>query len=138
MGFPMGFDRYFVLRKDGLKDNACAGFPRNSGTLGCGLFRCVEKVVGGIRSADFLAYVRGVAAGRGSFATFGVEALDGCGARENAGAFVAHDVDEKPGNGIGVRRRSISNGFAGDTAAVVRFPGWCGEMFAEGFAILVE
>jgi hypothetical protein len=70
--------------------------------------------------------VRSVASRRWCFAAFGVEALDGCDAGENAAAIVADDVDEKPWNGIGVRRRRIGNGFAG------------GEMFAEEFAILVE
>src|SRR5258706_10193196 len=102
------------------------------------LFRDVEQVVSGIRHADFLADVRSVAAGRWRFATFGVEALDSCGARKHAGAVVAQKVDEKPGNGIGVRRRRIGNGFASDAAAVVRFPGRSREMFAERFAILVE
>jgi hypothetical protein len=103
-----------------------------------GLFRHVEEIVSRVRDADFLADVRSVASGRWCFATFGVEALDGCDAGENAAAIVADDVDEKPWNGIGVRRRRIGNGFAGDTAAVARFPGRSGEMFAEEFAILVE
>jgi len=73
------------------------------GTPGGGLFPGVEKVVGGIGNADFLAAVRSVAAGRGRFAASGVEALDGGGAGEHAGTFVAHNVDQKPGNGVGVR-----------------------------------
>ena len=41
-----------------------------------GLLRRVEKIVGGIRDADFLVDVAGVAAGGRSFATLGIEALD--------------------------------------------------------------
>jgi hypothetical protein len=52
-----------------------------------------------------------------------VEALDGCGAREHAGAFVPHTIDEQPGNGLRVRGGRVGNGFAGDTAAVLRLPG---------------
>jgi len=51
---------------------------------------------------------------------------------------MAKDRDEKPWNGIGVRRRRIGNGLAGDTAAVVRFPRRSGEMLAEQFAVFVE
>ena len=40
------------------------------------LFRRVEKIVGGIRDADFLVDAAGVAAGGRSFATFGIETLD--------------------------------------------------------------
>src|SRR5229473_1442394 len=103
-----------------------------------GSLRGVEEVVGGVWNAEFLAEVRSVAAGGRCFAPFGVETLDGCGAGQHAAAIVADDVDEKPRNRIGVRRRRIGNGFAGNTAAVVRFPGRSGEMFAEGLAILVE
>jgi hypothetical protein len=98
----------------------------------------VEEVVSGVRDADFLADVRSVASGPWRFATFRVEALDGCGAREHPAAFMAEDMDEKPWNGIGVRRRRTGNRFAGNTAAVARFPGGSGRMFAEGFARLVE
>src|SRR5713101_8449858 len=98
----------------------------------------VEKVVGGVWNAELLAEVRSVAARRRCFAPFGIETLDGCGAGQHAAAIVADDVDEKPRNRISVRRRRIGNGFAGNTAAVVRFPGRSGEMFAEGLAILVE
>ncbi len=103
-----------------------------------GLFRRVQEVVSGVWDADFLADVRSVASGRWCLATFGVEALDGCDAGEHAAAIVTDDFDEKPGNGIGVRRRRIGNGFASNTAAVVCLPGGSGEMFTEGFAILVE
>jgi hypothetical protein len=41
-------------------------------------------------------------------------------------------------HGFEIRRRRIGTGFAGNTAAVARFPGRSGEMFAEGLAILVE
>src|SRR5712692_1749851 len=120
----------------GSQDAKNLGFSRRK--VKRGLFRGVEEVVSGVWHADFLANVRSVAAGRWCFATFGVEALDGCGAREHAATIVAEDVDEKPWNGISVRRRRIGNGFAGNTAAVTRFPGRSGEMFTEGFAILVE
>src|SRR5580704_5866227 len=132
MGVPMGFDRYMVLRESVPKDNANACFLRNRGNLVEGSLRGVEEVVGGIRHAEFLADVRSVAAGRGRFAAFGVEPLDGCSAGEHTVAFVGDNVDEKPGNRIGVGRRSVGNGFAGDTAAVFRFPGGPGEMFTEG------
>ena len=97
-----------------------------------------EEVVGGVGNAEFLAEVRSVAAGRRCLAPVGVEALDGGSARKDAAAIVADDVDQKPGNRISVGRGRIGNGFAGDTAAVVGFPGRSREMFAEGFAILVE
>ena len=134
----MGLDCNIVLRKGATKDNASARFPRYIGLPCSGLFRSVEKVVGGIRYADFLARVCRVAAGCGCFAAFCVEALDGCGAGEYAAAFMAHDVDEKPGNGISIRRRHIRNGFAGNAAPVICFPGRSGKMFAERFSVFVE
>src|SRR5258708_17438544 len=103
-----------------------------------GSLRGVEDVVGGVWNAEFLAEVRSVAAGGRCFAPFGVETLDGCCAGEHAAAIVADDVDEKPRNRLSVGRRRVGNGFAGNTAAVVRFPGRSGEVFAEGFAVLVE
>src|SRR5229473_3767772 len=103
-----------------------------------GSLRGVEEVVGGVWNAEFLAEVRSVAAGGRCFAPFGVETLDGCYAGERAAAIVADDVDEKPRNRLSVGRRRVGNGFAGNTAAVVRFPGRSGEMFTEEFAILVE
>ena|ERR1700720_165499 len=103
-----------------------------------GSLRGVEEVVGGVWNAEFLADVRSVATGRRCLTPFGVEALDGRYAGEHAAAIVADDVDEKPRNRIGVRRRRVGNGFAGYAAAIVRFPGRSGEMFAEVFAIVVE
>jgi hypothetical protein len=82
--------------------------------------------------------VSGVATSGGGFATFGVEALNGGGAGEYASAVVADDVDEQPGNGVGIWRRNVGDGFTGDAAAVVGLPGGPGEMFAEGLAIFVE
>jgi hypothetical protein len=102
------------------------------------LFGGVEEVVGGVGGAGFLAGVGGVAAGGGRFAAFGVEALDGGGAGEDAGAVMSEDGDEEPRNGIGIGRRSVGDGFAGDAAAIVGFPRGTGKMLAEGFAILVE
>jgi hypothetical protein len=97
-----------------------------------------EEVVGGVGDAEFLAGMCCVAAGGGGFATFGVEALDGGGAGEYAAAFMADDIDEEPGDGIGVRRRCIRNSFAGDAATVVGLPRGAGKMFAEGLAGGVE
>src|SRR5712675_1338191 len=97
-----------------------------------------EQIVGGVWRTDFLADVRSVAAGGGCFASFGVEALDGCGAGEHAAAFVGDDVDQEPGNGIWVGRRCVRDGFAGDTAAIAGFPRRPGEMFAEGLSVVVE
>ena len=76
--------------------------------------------------------------GGGGFTAFGVDALDAGGARENAVAFVADHVDKQPWDGVGIGRRSIGDGFAGDAAAIVRFPGGAGEMLAEWFAILIK
>src|ERR1700686_359742 len=103
-----------------------------------GSLRGVEKVVGGVGDAEFLVCVGGIAAGGWRFAAAGVEALNGGGAGEHASTIVADDVDEKPGNGIGVRRWGVGDGFAGDAAAVVGLPSGAGEMFAEGLAIFVE
>src|SRR5258708_9836721 len=103
-----------------------------------GSLRGVEEVVGGVWNAEFLAEVRSVAAGGRCFAPFGVQTLDGCYAGKHAAAIVADDVDEEPRNRLSVGRRRVGNGFAGNTAAVVRFPGRSGEMPAEEFAILVE
>jgi len=66
------------------------------------LFWCVEEIVGRIPHADFPAGVRSVAAGRGCFATFCIKALNGRDAREQAVAVVTDDVDEQPGNGLGI------------------------------------
>jgi hypothetical protein len=98
----------------------------------------VEEVVGGVGGAKFLAGVGGVATGGGGFAAFGVKALDGGGAGEDAGAVVGEDGDEEPGDGIGVGRGSVGDGFTGDAAAIVGLPGGAGKVFAEGFAVLVE
>src|SRR6267143_5589705 len=120
--------------------DAC-GLEEQSGILNGkteGSLRGVEEVVGGVWNAEFLAEVRSVAAGGRCFAPFGVETLDGCYAGQHAAAIVADDVDEKPRNRLSVGRRRVGNGFAGNTAAVVRFPGRSGKMFAEEFAILVE
>ncbi len=81
--------------------------------------------------------MRSVAARSWGFATLGVQALDACGRRQHAVAIVADDLDEKPGNGIGVNRH-IGDGFASHAASVVCLPGGSGEMFAEGLAMLVE
>src|SRR6266436_1249686 len=105
---------------------------------GCGSFRGVEKVVGGVGDAKLLANVGCVAAGGWRFATFGVEALDCRSAREDTGAVMAEDIDQEPRNGIRVGRGRIGNGLAGDAAAVGRFPRGSGEMFAEGLAIFIE
>src|SRR6267378_1756726 len=93
-----------------------------------GLLGGEEKIVGGVWCTHFLADVRSVAAGGGCFAAFGVEALDSCGAGEDAAAFVGDDVDQEPGNRIGVGRRCVGDGCAGHTAAIVGFPGRSGEM----------
>src|SRR5271163_305790 len=103
IGFAMSLERYIVVRKDVPKDNASARFRRYRAMPRSELLRSVEKVVGGIRHANFLTGVYRIASGRGRLATFGVEALDGGGAGEDAAAVMAHDIDEKPGNGIGVR-----------------------------------
>src|SRR5208282_62862 len=110
IGFAMSIERYIAARKDVPKDNASAGFPCYLGTSCSVLLRGVEEVVGGIGDAYFLSGTHGVAAGCGRFAAFGVEALDGCGAGEHAAAFMAHDIDEKPGNGISVGRRHVGDG----------------------------
>src|SRR5580704_863146 len=138
IGFAMNLERYIAVRKDVPKDNASARFLRYALMPSSGLLRSVEKIVGGIGNTDFLARVCRVAAGCGGFASFGVEALNAGGAGKYAAAFMTHDVDKKPGNGIGIRRRHIGNGFAGDTAAVICLPGWSGKMFTEGFAVFIE
>jgi hypothetical protein len=102
------------------------------------VWRGVEEVVGGVGGANFLAGVRGIATGGGGFAAFGVDALDAGGARENAVPFVADYVDQQPWDGVGIGRRGIGDGFAGDAAVIVRFPSGAGEMLAEWFAILIE
>ena len=96
-----------------------------------GLFRDVEAVVGGVRYGDFLADVQRVAARRWCVATFGVDALDGCYAREHAVPIVTENRDEKPRNGIRLWGRRIGNGLADNSAAVIGFPRRSGEMFAE-------
>ena len=102
------------------------------------LFRGKEGVVGGVRDTGFLVDVAGVAAGGGSFAAFGVEALDGGGVREDAVAFMAGDVNEEPGYGVRVGRVHAGNSFTVDTTGVCGHPGRTGEMFTESVAILVE
>ena len=72
------------------------------------------------------------------FATLGVEALDGGGAGEYAGAVVGDDVDEQPGDGIGIGRGSVGDGFTGDATAIVGLPRRSGEMFTDGLAVFVE
>ena len=67
------------------------------------LFLAEKEAVSGVGHSDFLSNVRSVAAGSWRLSTFGVQALDAGGRREHAAAVVADDIDEKPGNGIGVR-----------------------------------
>jgi len=66
------------------------------------LFLRVEEIVGGIPHASFMAGLPSVAVGHGCFATFRVESLNGCDARKQAVAIVADDLDEQPGNRIGI------------------------------------
>src|SRR5580704_6629103 len=138
IGFAMSLERYIVVRKDVPKDNATARFLCYSWMPRWELLRGVEKVVGGVRHTNLLAGVHGIASGRGRFATFGVEAPNGRGAREHAAALVAHDVNEKPGNRIRIWRGHIRDSFARNTASIFCFPGWPSKMFAEGFAVFVE
>jgi hypothetical protein len=71
-----------------------ANLNSKEGAGGCRwLLWSVEQVISGVWHADLLADVGTVAVGRTRFAAFGVEALDGRGAREHAAAFVAYDVD---------------------------------------------
>jgi len=79
-----------------------------------------------------------VAAGGGGFAAFGVQALDRDSAREDAVAFMADDVNEEPGYGIGVGRVDAGDGFSVDAAGIVGHPGRTGEMLPESVAILVK
>jgi hypothetical protein len=106
--------------------------------VGGGLFGSEEEIVGGVGGTKFLIGVVGIAARGGGFAALGIKALDGCGAREDAGAFMTDDTDEEPGNGIGIGRGSIGDGFAVDAARVTCEPGGAGEMFAEEVAVGVE
>jgi len=94
-----------------------------------------EQVVGGIGGAEFLVNMGGIAIGGGSFSSLGVEALDGSSSRKDTLAFVTNHMDEKPGNGIGIRGRGVGNSLAGYAAAVTGHPGGPSEMFAEGFAV---
>lgn len=103
-----------------------------------GLFGRIEKVVSGIGDAKLVIDMLGVAAGGGEFASLGVDALDGRGARKDAVSFMTYDVDKQPGNGIGIGRRCIGDGFAEDPAAVGGFPGRSGEMLAKELAVFVE
>jgi hypothetical protein len=97
-----------------------------------------EEVVGSVGRAEFLAGVIGIATRAWRFATFGVDALDGGGSCEDASAFMADDVDEEPGDGIGVGRGSVGDGLAVDATGIAGHPGWPGEMFAEEIAVGVE
>ena len=51
---------------------------------------------------------------------------------------LAHNVDQQPGDRIGIERVDVRGGFAGDFAAVFQLPGrqlrgWVGEMLADHF-----
>jgi hypothetical protein len=102
------------------------------------LFGCVEEILGGIWHAYFLACVGRVTASGRRFATLSIEALNGGGARKYSVALVTDYVDEQPGNGIGIARRSTGHGLTGDTATIASFPGWASEVPAERFSVFVE
>jgi hypothetical protein len=99
---------------------------------------CIEEVIGGVGGPGFLSSVDRITAGGRGFAALGVDALDGSGLGEDSVAFVAHDFEKEPGDGVGVGRRGLVDGLGSDTAAVVGFPGWSGKMFAERFVVLTE
>jgi hypothetical protein len=102
------------------------------------LFCAVEKIVGGICDADFLAGVGGVATGGWGFAAFGVEALDVIGAIEDAFAIVGDYVDQEPGDGVRIGRWDVRGGFAYYFAAIAGFPGRAGVVLAEEGAVFEE
>jgi hypothetical protein len=83
--------KFRILSRNRVEQKSLAS---RRGFLFVGLFWCVQEIVGGIRHADFLASVGSVAAGRGCFATLGVEALDGRDAREQSITLVADDIDK--------------------------------------------
>jgi hypothetical protein len=66
------------------------------------LFWAVKEIVGGIRDADFLIDMIRIAAGGRGFAAFGMKPLNSGGARKDASAIVADDLDKQPGNGFSV------------------------------------
>src|SRR6266478_721528 len=102
------------------------------------LFWRVEKVVCGIRNSNFLIDVIGIATIGRSFAAFGVDALNGGSARENAGAGVADNFEQQPADGFGVGRIRVDNKLAGNAAAVVGLPRRSSQMLAEWLLLDVE
>ena len=102
------------------------------------LFCGIEEVISGVGGPGFLSSVDRITAGGRGFAALCVDTLDGSGLGEDSIAFVAHDFEKEPGDGVGFGRRGLVDGLGIDTAAVVGFPGWSGKMFAERFVVLIE
>ena len=97
-----------------------------------------RKVVGGVGCAKFLSEMVGIATCGRSFSPFGVNALNRSGAGEDSGALVADDVDQKPGNGIGIWGRRTCGSLAIDPTGIAGHPGRPSKMFAEEIAVDVK
>jgi hypothetical protein len=103
------------------------------------LFGRVEKIVGGVGDAHFVAGSSGIAAGIRGFAAIGVDALNGSSAGKNAGAaLMADHMKEQPRNRVGLGRGRAGYSFTDHAAAIVGSPGGPTEMLAEGFSVFSE
>ena len=76
------------------------------------LFCGIEEVISGVGGPGFLSSVDRITAGGRGFAALGVDALDGSGLGEDSVAFVAHDFEKEPGDGVGFGRRGLVDGLA--------------------------
>ncbi len=85
-----------------------------------------------------LGFAVGVSTGRGGRkAAGGVDALDRGDAAEDSVAGVAGDIEQKPGDGGGIRRVDFGGELGGDMAAVVVLPGGPGKVLADRGSLLV-
>ena len=97
----------------------------------------VKVIISGIRTFVFRGDVPGVATCGGRFAVVCVDALNGRDLEKQAVSRASDNVDEEPGNGIGIGGFDMGDGFAGDFAAIGQLPTGSGKMGADDFALII-
>ena len=103
---------------------------------GCSLAG-VKVIISGIRTFAFRGDVPGVATCGGRLAVVCVDALNGRDLEKQAVSRASDNVDEEPGNGIGIGGFDMGDGFAGDFAAIGQLPTGSGKMGADDFALII-
>ncbi len=104
-------------------------FDKNAGLFG----GRVEIIVGRVVAFCLRVTVRFIASLGWRFAAAGVDTLNGGYVREQSLARMSHDIDQQPGNGIGIWGIHVSHGLTRDFAAVFQFPFRPGEMAPDQF-----